>query len=120
MLIGIIQLGVERHCRTVTRSLRSVFVFTSKGYVDTGVHKTLTHYLERNEKASVWEIVEIDKGGFIVGSFMREKETDAGVESTIDGYKELHSAEGSDEWETVKSDAVKQQLVRNSAIFSSS
>ncbi|GMT25016.1 hypothetical protein PFISCL1PPCAC_16313, partial [Pristionchus fissidentatus] len=79
----------------VTKSLKSIFVFSSKGYVDTGTHKTLTHYLEKNEQKSAWDIVDREKG----------------AEQSIDGYKELHSKEGGEQWETITSEAQKQQEV---------
>ncbi|CAD6196741.1 unnamed protein product [Caenorhabditis auriculariae] len=66
----------------VTKHLQSIFVFTSHGYVDIAGGKVLTHYLEKNEKLSVWEIVDREKGP-----------TDS-----IDGYKELHSEDGAVEW----------------------
>ncbi|GMS96109.1 hypothetical protein PENTCL1PPCAC_18284, partial [Pristionchus entomophagus] len=79
----------------VTKSLKSIFVFSSKGYVDTGLHKTLTHYLERNEQMSAWDIVDREKG----------------TEQSIDGYKELHSKDGAPQWEAITLEAQKQQEV---------
>ncbi|CAJ0568805.1 unnamed protein product, partial [Mesorhabditis spiculigera] len=72
----------------------AVFVFASKGYVDIGTMKMLTHYLERNEKMSAWEITDRPKG----------------EEQTIDGYRELHTDEGAREWEEAREHA--QRAIR--------
>ncbi|VDK59780.1 unnamed protein product [Cylicostephanus goldi] len=55
----------------------------------------LTHYLEKNEKLSVWDICDIEKG----------------PEESIDGYKELHSTEGAEQWDSAKNAVIRQQQV---------
>ena len=50
----------------VTKHLKSIFVFMSHGYIDTGTSKVLTHFLEKNEKLSVWDIVGKEKCSFLI------------------------------------------------------
>uniref|UniRef100_A0A8R1DF08 Guanylate cyclase domain-containing protein n=1 Tax=Caenorhabditis japonica TaxID=281687 RepID=A0A8R1DF08_CAEJA len=66
----------------VTKNLKSIFVFNPNGYIELPSGKILTHFLEKNEKSSVWDIVD------------RNKETN----DSIDGYRELHSNDGDTEW----------------------
>ncbi|CAI5448932.1 unnamed protein product [Caenorhabditis angaria] len=74
---------VSNAVRTMTtKHLKSIFVFTSNGYTDLPSGKVLTHFLDKNEKMSIYDIVE------------REK-TSA---ESIDGYRELHSDDGHEEW----------------------
>ncbi|PAV56305.1 hypothetical protein WR25_15723 [Diploscapter pachys] len=79
----------------VTKHLKSIFVFMSHGYIDTGISKVLTHFLEKNEKLSVWDIIGKEKS----------------AEDSIDGYKELHSTDGAIEWEAAKTAAIRAQSV---------
>ncbi|ULT97859.1 hypothetical protein L3Y34_005594 [Caenorhabditis briggsae] len=67
----------------VTKHLKSIFVFNANGYLELATGKVLTHFLEKNEKCSVWDIVD------------REKATN----DSIDGYRELHSDNGTVEWQ---------------------
>lgn len=46
----------------VTKHLKSIFVFNANGYLELQSGKVLTHFLEKNEKCSVWDIVDRDKG----------------------------------------------------------
>lgn len=69
--------------RMVTKNLKSIFHFNANGYIDLPSGKMLTHFLEKNEKSSVWDIVDRDKA----------------TNDSIDGYRELHSEEGVSEWQ---------------------
>ncbi|ETN68594.1 heme NO binding associated [Necator americanus] len=86
---------------TVSKNQKSFFKFQQHQTVEVGNIKMLTHFLEKNEKLSVWEISDIEKGfSFYVGP------TDS-----IDGYKELHSAEGAELWESAKNVVLRKQQV---------
>ncbi|CCD68037.1 Soluble guanylate cyclase gcy-37 [Caenorhabditis elegans] len=67
----------------VTKHLKSIFVFNANGYLELQSGKVLTHFLEKNEKCSVWDIVDRDKA----------------TNDSIDGYRELHSDNGTEEWQ---------------------
>lgn len=84
----------------VTKHLKSVFVFESHGYVDMLGGKILTHFLERNEKLSMWDIVDREKGNM----------------HSIDGYKELHSIAGSEIWQDANATALRAQSVIDAMI----
>ncbi|KHJ91154.1 hypothetical protein OESDEN_08988 [Oesophagostomum dentatum] len=71
------------------------FVLSPHASVDIGTTKMMTHYLEKNEKLSVWDICEIEKGP-----------TDS-----IDGYKELHSIDGAEQWEAAKLALLRQRQI---------
>lgn len=79
--------------------------------MDTGVHKTLTHYLEKNEQKSAWDIIDREKGKHFLSHSKRVQHLSA-PEQSIDGYKELHSKEGAPQWEAITMEAQKQQEVR--------
>ncbi|CAJ0931045.1 unnamed protein product, partial [Mesorhabditis belari] len=83
--------------KAIKGQVQGVFIFTSKGYIDIGAIKLLTHYLERNEKMSAWEITERQKG----------------EEQTIDGYREVHSEDGTREWEEAQEHAARAIRVLN-------
>lgn len=74
---------------------KSSFVFLQNQPVECGSMKMLTHFLEKNEKLSVWEILGIEKE----------------PSRSIDGYKELHNIEGADVWEKARADVHRQQMV---------
>lgn len=93
--------------RMVTKHLKSIFVFTSAGFLEAGTHKILTHYLEKNEQASAWDLIHEQKGR----PPPRRVSTGSGANNTIDGYKELHSEDGAVEWEEARAAAIRQQNV---------
>ncbi|KAK6014101.1 hypothetical protein OSTOST_20549, partial [Ostertagia ostertagi] len=80
---------------TVTKHQSSLFVFRQHQPIECGSMKMLTHFLEKNEKLSVWEIVGIEKD----------------PTQSIDGYKELSDTETDEVWEKVKANVTRKQQV---------
>ncbi|VDL69926.1 unnamed protein product [Nippostrongylus brasiliensis] len=80
---------------TIAKHQRSSFVFQQHQPVECGTMKMLTHFVEKNEKLSMWEIADVEKE----------------ASQSIDGYKELHSTEGADVWEKARADVTRQQQV---------
>ncbi|PIO61482.1 adenylate/guanylate cyclase catalytic domain protein, partial [Teladorsagia circumcincta] len=78
---------------TVTKHQSSLFVFRQHQPIECGSMKMLTHFLEKNEKLSVWEIVGIEKD----------------PTQSIDGYKELSDTETDEVWEKVKANVTRKQ-----------
>ncbi|KAK6750723.1 hypothetical protein RB195_002598 [Necator americanus] len=91
---------------TVSKNQKSFFKFQQHQTVEVGNIKMLTHFLEKNEKLSVWEISDIEKEG-------KERKSPVRIEDrptdSIDGYKELHSAEGAELWESAKNVVLRKQ-----------
>lgn len=80
--------------------------------------KMLTHFLEKNEKLSVWEILGIEKGTLLWPAPAHMCMLAALEPSrSIDGYKELHNIEGADVWEKARADVHRQQMVRRNIPF---
>ncbi|CAI4223791.1 unnamed protein product [Auanema sp. JU1783] len=79
----------------VTKHLKSVFIFTPAGCLDSSNSKIFTHYLEKNEKLSAWDLIDKEKN----------------EHQTIDGYKELHCDADGPAWEHARIAAVKQQKI---------
>ncbi|WKY06480.1 hypothetical protein Q1695_006573 [Nippostrongylus brasiliensis] len=80
---------------TIAKHQRSSFVFQQHQPVECGTMKMLTHFVEKNEKLSMWEIADVEKE----------------ASQSIDGYKELHSTEGADVWEKARADVTRQQQI---------
>uniref|UniRef100_A0A0N4WIY8 guanylate cyclase n=1 Tax=Haemonchus placei TaxID=6290 RepID=A0A0N4WIY8_HAEPC len=74
---------------TVSRQQGSPFVFRQHQPIECGPLKMLTHFLEKNEKLSVWEIAGVEK-----------------ATQSIDGYKELHCTESDDPWEKMRTNVI--------------
>ncbi|KAK5964970.1 Adenylate/guanylate cyclase catalytic domain protein, partial [Trichostrongylus colubriformis] len=80
---------------TVTKHHNSQFIFRQYLPIECGTMKMLTHFLEKNEKLSVWEIAGVEKE----------------PTQSIDGYKELNDTEHDAEWERAKATIVRKQQV---------
>ncbi|KIH57519.1 hypothetical protein ANCDUO_12289 [Ancylostoma duodenale] len=80
---------------TVSRNQKSNFTFTQHAVFEVGSTKVLTHFLEKNEKLSLWEICDVEKG----------------PADSIDGYRELHNTEGAELWDSSKRAVLRQQQV---------
>ncbi|EYB86139.1 hypothetical protein Y032_0285g1364 [Ancylostoma ceylanicum] len=80
---------------TVSKNQKSQFIFTQYNVFEVGSTKVLTHFLEKNEKLSVWEICDIEKG----------------PADSIDGYRELHNTEGAELWDSSRRAVLRQQQV---------
>uniref|UniRef100_A0A7I5EBN4 guanylate cyclase n=1 Tax=Haemonchus contortus TaxID=6289 RepID=A0A7I5EBN4_HAECO len=94
---GSVVAGVVSHekPRTVSRQQGSPFVFRQHQPIECGPLKMLTHFLEKNEKLSVWEIAGVEKE----------------ATQSIDGYKELNSTESDDPWEKMRTNVARKLQV---------
>nr|CDJ83578.1 Haem NO binding and Haem NO binding associated and Adenylyl cyclase class-3 4 guanylyl cyclase domain containing protein [Haemonchus contortus] len=94
---GSVVAGVVSHekPRTVSRQQGSQFVFRQHQPIECGPLKMLTHFLEKNEKLSIWEIAGVEKE----------------ATQSIDGYKELNSTESDDPWEKMRTNVARKLQV---------